>query len=132
MRFLAMSVALFLAGLATSSVGSACSLVYSPISVGSSFKVKVSAWDGPVKGLVLNLTNPQGRARSAVTKDNGIATFYNITPGTYYLGADHDNGYGEQLDVKPRDPANITIPMQWPSIEPIHVRSLSGTGSRRV
>jgi hypothetical protein len=47
------------------------------------------------------------------------------TPGQY-LGADHDNGYGIQLDVKP-NPANIIVPMRWPSIEPIHVRSLSGS-----
>ncbi len=127
MRFLAMSTALFLGGLATSSVSPACSLDFSPVSVGSRFKVRVSGYAGPVIGLQLNLTNLRGRAQSAVTDDRGIATFYSAPPGTQYLGADHDNGYGIQLDVKPNGPANVIVPMRWPSIEPIHVRSLSGS-----
>jgi len=126
-RFLATMVTLFQACLATSSVSLACSLAFSPISVGSSFKVKVSSYDGPVKGLLLNLSSPEGPTQSAVTGDNGIAEFQNIPPGTLYLGADHDNGYGLQLDVKSNGPANVTVPMRWPSVEPIHVRSLSGT-----
>ena len=87
----------------------------------------MSGYDGPVKGLLLNLNNPQGRAQSAVTDDHGIAEFSNVPQGTLYLGADHDNGYGAELDVKSNGPANVTVPMRWPSIEPIHVRSLSGT-----
>lgn len=126
-RFLATVVMLFQACLAISSVSWACSITFSPISVGSSFKVKVSSYDGPVKGLVLNLSGPSGPIQSAVTGANGIAEFQNVAPGTRYLGADHDNGYNLQLDVKPNGPANVTVPMRWPSIEPIHVRSLSGT-----
>jgi hypothetical protein len=125
-RFLLILVTLFQAGLATS-VSSACSLVFSPMSVGSSFKVKVSGYDGPVKGLLLKLNGPQGPTLSAVTDDKGIAEFSNAPPGALYLGADHDNGYGAQLDVKPNGPTNVIVPMRWPSIEPIHVRSLSGT-----
>src|ERR1700722_11019193 len=128
-RFLAIPVALFLAGLAITSVTSACSISVRPDSVGLSFGVKVSGYDGPVKGLLLNLTSPQGRVRSAITNGNGIADFNNAPPGTQYLRADHDNGYAErlQLDVKPNGPANIIVPMRWPAIEPIHVRSVSGT-----
>jgi hypothetical protein len=126
-RFLAMIVTLFQACLAMSSASWACSLAFSPISVGSSFKVKVSSYEGPVKGLLLNLSGPQGPAQSAVTGGNGIAEFHNVPPGTLYLGADHNNGYGLQLDVKWNGPANVVVPMRWPSIEPIHVRSLSGT-----
>jgi len=126
-RFLAMLVGLVLTGFATSWDSSACSLSFFPISIGSNFKVKVSGYDGPVKGLLLNLNNPQGRAQSAVTDDHGIAEFSNVPQGTLYLGADHDNGYGAELDVKSNGPANVTVPMRWPSIEPIHVRSLSGT-----
>src|ERR1700683_2638690 len=125
-RFLLILVTLFQAGLATS-LSSACSLAFSPISVGSSFKVKVSDYDGPVKGLLLNLTRLQGLTQSAVTDGNGIAEFDNAPPGTLYLGADHDNGYGAQLDVKPNGPINVIVPRRWPSIEPIRVRSLSGT-----
>jgi len=126
-RFLAMPVALFMAGLATSSVTSACSIAFSPISVGPSFKVEVSGYDGPVKGLLLNLTGPKDRTHSALTDDDGIASFHYLPSGTHYLKADHDNGYGKQLDVKPNGPASIIVPMRWPAIEPIHVRSLSGT-----
>jgi hypothetical protein len=88
--------------------------------------VKVSGYDGPVKGLVLNLTTLDDRTQSAVTDGNGIADFHNVPPGTRYLGAAHDNGYGVQLDVKPNGPANVIVPMRWPSIEPIRVHSLSG------
>jgi hypothetical protein len=126
-QFLAMPVALLLTGFATASVGSACSLAFSPISVGPNFKVKVSGYDGPVKGLRLNLTFPWDRVPSAVTDGNGIASFHNVPPGTQYLGADPDNGIGVQLEVKPNGPTNATVPMRWPSIEPIRVRSLSGT-----
>lgn len=87
----------------------------------------MSGYDGPVKGLLLSLTSPQSRAQSAVTDNHGIAAFYNALPGTHYLGADPDNGYGLLLDVKPNRPANKIVRMRWPSIEPIHVRSLSGT-----
>lgn len=130
MRSLAILATIFLAGLAASSISSACSVgfVPGPISVGSSFKVKVSGSNGPVKGLPLHLTNAQGRAGSAITDAGGIAQFDNVPTGTQYLGADHDtNGYGLELDVRVNSPANILVPMGWPSIEPIHVRSLSGT-----
>ncbi len=127
MRFLAMPLALSLAGFATSPVSSACSIVVKPIPVGPSFEVKVSGYDGPVKGLLLNLTSSQDRTQSAVTDDNGTASFHYVPRGTHYLRADHDNGYAEQLDVQPYGPAKAIVPMRWPSIEPIHVRSVSGT-----
>ncbi len=101
MRFLSMWAALSLASLATSSVSSACSLTLTPLSVGSSFKVKVSGYQGPVKGLRLNLTGSLGGAQSAVTDDNGIASFYQVPSGTQYLRAEPDYSYGEQLEVKP-------------------------------
>jgi hypothetical protein len=126
MEYWARLLALFLVGLATSSVSSACSLVFAPISVGSTFKVKVSGYDGPVKGLRLKLTGPADRVRSAVTDGNGIARFLNAPWGTQYLSADPDNGFGAQLEVKESGPAGVIVPMGWPSIEPIHVRSLSG------
>jgi len=127
MRSLAMVATLILAGLSTSPVSTACSLSFVPTSVGPNFKVKVSGHDGPVKGLVLNLTSLDDRSQSAVTDGNGIAYFSNVPAGTRYLGAVRDSGYGLQLDVSPNGPANVIVPMQWPSIEPIRVRSLSGT-----
>jgi hypothetical protein len=126
-RLLAASLALILAGFATASVCLACSIVVTPISVGASFKVKVTGYKGAVKGLRLNLTDSQTRVRSSVTDGNGIADFFNIPPGTQYLSADHDNGFGAQLDVKANGPVRISVPMRWPSIDPLHVRSLSGS-----
>jgi Carboxypeptidase regulatory-like domain len=133
MRFLAICAGLFLAGFATSPDSSACSLSFFPISVGSNFKVKVSGYDGPVHGLLLNLMDIKGPMLSAVTDDKGIAEFYisefyAVPPGTLFLGADHDSGIGGlQLNVKSNGPADVIVPMRWPSKEPIHVRSLSGT-----
>jgi hypothetical protein len=127
MQFRARSAALFLVALATSSLSPACSLFFAPISVGSTFKVKVLGYDGPVKGLGLKLTDNNHRVRSAVTDGNGIARFDNVPQGTQYLGVDPDNGFEEQLEVKANGPANVIVPMGWPSKEPIHVRSLSGT-----
>jgi len=119
-------VTLFLAGIATSSVSPACSIEFVPTSVRSSFKVKVSGYDGPVKGLQLNLTSPNAPGASAVTDGNGIASFDSVPEGTRYLKADHDSGYGQALEVKANGPANAVIPMGWPSEMPIHVRALSG------
>ena len=99
-------LALFLAGFG---VSSACSLSFFPISVGRSFQMKVSSYDGPVKGLLLKLDDAHGGTQSAVTGDNGIAEFRNVPPGTYFTGADHDNGYGIEVDVKPNGPADTTF-----------------------
>ena len=126
MRFPAKFWTVLLAGFATCSASLACSLAYSPISVGSSFKVKVSGAGGPVKGLRLKLTGPDHRVRSVVTDGNGIARFLNAPWGTQYLSADPDNDFGDELQVQPSGPADIVIPMRWPAREPIHVRSLAG------
>jgi hypothetical protein len=132
-RLLPTLISLFLTGFSTSSDSAACSLAFSPISVGSSFKVKVSGYNGPVKGLLLNLKDSEGRTQSsAITGVNGIAEFYipgfySLASGTHFLEADHNNGFGLQLDVQPDGPASVVVPMRWPSKEPIHVRSLSGT-----
>jgi hypothetical protein len=120
-----MLVGLLLTGVASSSISLACSMAFSPISVGSSFKVQVSGYGGPVKGLRLNLSGGQGRTPSAVTDNNGIATFSDVPLGTQYLGADRDNGYNLPLKVTQDGPARIG--MRWPSTEPIQVSSISGT-----
>lgn len=116
-----------LATLAISSVAPACSIFSSPIHVGTSFKVKVSGADGPVQGLTLRLKDLEGLTRSAVTDQAGLAAFDNVPIGTQYLQAEPDNSLGTELDVKTQGPANAIVPQQWPSIDPIHVRSLSGT-----
>lgn len=93
-----------------------------PISVGSNFKVKVTGYDGPVKGLLLKV-----EGASAITDGNGIAEFHSVSLGTHYLRAIPDNGYGDQLEVTRNGPKNTVVPMRWPSVKPIRVRSLSGT-----
>lgn len=121
MRFLVILVGFVLAA---SPDSWACSLVWVPISVGSSFRVKVS---GAVKGLRLTLAGDRGGTLSAVTGDDGIAEFDNVPLGAHHLSVDPDDGFGTELDVKPNAPKNAVVPMQWPSKEPIRVRSLSGT-----
>lgn len=123
-RFLAMLVWLLLI-VASSSISLACSMDFRPTSVGSNFEVQVSGYDGPVKGLRLNLNGSQRRTLSAVTDSNGIAIFSDIPLGEQYLGAARDNGYNLPLIVKHNGPARIG--MRWPSTEPIKVRSISGT-----
>jgi hypothetical protein len=128
MRFPITAVGLLLACLAGSSVSSGCTFVQAANPVGSSFKVKVSGYDGPVKGLLLKLArSPDEPGRSAVTDENGIASFYNAPRGIQFLRADHDNGFDEELDVNPSRAANAVIPLKWPSIDPIPSRSLSGS-----
>ena len=113
--------ALLQAGLATTAVSPACSYSFTPISVGPSFRVKVSGEDGPVKGLRVKLTE----SVSAVTDASGIAHFYGVPGGTYYVEA--DRGGVAQLDVKPNGRSGVVVPMMWPALKPIRVRSLSGT-----
>ena len=117
---------LFMVVLATSPRVSACSLSFTPISVGSRFKVKVSNYEGPVNGLRLKITRLEDGEQSAVTDAGGAAEFH-TPPGMWFLEADHDNGFGLQLDVRANGPANVVVPMRWPGVEPIHVRSLAGT-----
>jgi hypothetical protein len=118
---------LLVVSILTAPAGWACSPAFNPIRVGSSFTAQVSGYDGLVKGLLLNLTDSQGRKRSATTDAHGIAHFQFVAAGTHYLRADHDNGYGVVVDVKGSGPANVVIPLEWPSVDPIHVRSISGT-----
>jgi hypothetical protein len=96
--------------------------------VGSSFKVKVSNYQGPVGGLLVKITSLDNHLnQSAVTDGSGVAQFRDIPKGTWYLDADHDNGFGLELDIKANGPTNMVVPMRWPSTEPIHVHSLAGT-----
>jgi len=126
-RFIWKLTTFFVTAFLTLPPGSACSLAFSPIAVGSSFTVKVSDYEGPVKGLLLKVTRLQDRDQSAATDGRGVAQFRNVRAGTWYLRAYNDNGFGEQLDVKANAPANVVVPFRWPSVDPIHVHSLAGT-----
>ena len=118
-------VAVLLAGLASSRIGSGCVIVESPISVNRSFSVQVSGIDGPVMGLRLNLTGGGG-ARTTITNAAGIAYFHEIPPGKRYLKADTDDGYAQLLLDVQSNPASPVLKMQWPSRTPIRVRTLAG------
>jgi len=88
----------------------------------------VSGQEGPVKGLLLEITSGQGRDQPAVTDGSGIAKFDHVPEGTWYLRADHDTpSFGTQLDVKANRTAGVVLPMRWPSADPIHVHSAAGT-----
>lgn len=124
-RVLSIFAGLLLTAVASSFISSACSSFSYPISVGSSFEVRVSSYGGPVKGLRLNLNVGTGATLSKVTDDNGVARFSDVPLGTQSLRADRDNGFGFPLTVTKNGPAEIG--MRWPSIRPIQVRSISGT-----
>jgi hypothetical protein len=101
-------------------------LVKFPVQVGTNFQVEVKDGGRPVKGLRLEISG-QSRAFSDTDK-NGLAIFRNVRPGLYHLSPDHDAGIADGPDVEVRlgGPAD-TVPMKWPSVDPILVRSLKGT-----
>ncbi len=89
-----------------------------------------------IKAAEINLWQAPTRAvsRVSVPYDPDPTTSARITmlavrPGSYHLSADHDAGVpdGADLVVKLDGPANVTIPLRWPSVAPILVRSLKGT-----
>ena len=105
----------------------ACSLVYPSIQVGNNFQVEVKDHGRPVKGLRVEIRG-QSRAFADTDKD-GLAIFRNVRPGSYHLSADHDAGIpdGADVEVKLGGPADVTVQLKWPSVEPVLVRSLKGT-----
>jgi hypothetical protein len=126
-----MSARLALAMIAVVARCGACTIVYPSIQVGPNFRVRVEDQGHPVKGLQVEIGNSQGNGDRVVTEtdQNGFALFRGVRPGSYHLGADHDAGIpdGAYLEVKLNGPTNVTVPLKWPSITPILVRSLKGT-----
>ena len=108
----------------------ACTVVYRSVQVGPSFRVRVEDQGRPVKGLRVAIVRYQGgNGAATVTDKNGLAFFRDIQPGSYHLSADHDVGIGDgaELEVKLNGPPDVTVPLRWPSIAPVLVRSLKGT-----
>ncbi len=119
---------------------SACTIVTalnSEIPVGSNFKVKAQNHGQPVSGLPVVLDRAQSERSQSNTQTrfdvrtakNGMATFRNVPPGHYYLYPALDTNFSNhaELQVNPAWRNDSTIPLQWPSREPIAVRSLKGT-----
>lgn len=101
----------------------ACTIAYTSVPVvGPDFRVRVEDRGRPVEGLRLKITGSQ-----AVTDKNGIASFLGVPPGPYLVSKDLDTGMaGVPLNVKLDGAADIVLPMKWPNIAPVVVRSLEG------
>lgn len=114
---------MFLAAATLSDRSRACSVVYPSIKVGRAFRVVVSDRGRPVAGLLLTVATKQ-----AFTDKEGIALFRNVPPGSFFLSPDRDNGIvsGAYLKVTPDGPADVTVAVKWPAVDPIVVRSLNG------
>ena len=98
-------------------------MVWAPVSVGPSFRVRVSSEGRPVKGLALKINDDQ-----VVTDADGLV-FLRKKPGSYFISVDHDDSWGNgiAIEVKTDGPAYVTLPLNWPSISPLMIRSLKGT-----
>jgi len=108
----------------------ACSVFYPEVRVGPNFRVRVENHGSPVTGLRVQIGSfAGGNLFIAETDKNGFAMFRGVRPGSYHLSADHDAGIpdGANLEVKADGPTNATVPLRWPSIAPISVRSPKGT-----
>ena len=108
----------------------ACSVIYPIVQVGPNFRVKVEDHGLPVRGLRVEIGSYPGSGNKAVTDTdkNGFALFRGVRPGSYHLSADHDAGIpdGAELEVKLDGPTDVTVPLKWPSVAPVLVRSLKG------
>lgn len=96
---------------------------------GPSLRVKVDDLRGrPVRGLSLEIQSNAGKSK-AVTDENGFVSFRNLSPGIYSLQAEQDVGscLGKVLEVRSDAPSGITVPLTWPTVAPVTVRSLKGT-----
>jgi hypothetical protein len=86
--------------------------------------VKVEDRGRPVKGLRVAI-----KGYAVVTDEDGFAVFRSVGTGSYFLTANHevDSLNGAALQVSPDGPTGVTVPLKWPSITPVSVRSLKGT-----
>lgn len=107
-------------------------MFYSSVQSGPTFRVSVKGGGRPIKGIKVQISSNEdaGNKLVASTDESGFALFRNVRAGSYHLRAsDHDAGIpdGTNLVVTLDGPAAVTIPLRWPSIPPIRVRSLKGT-----
>jgi len=99
------------------------------VHVGLSFRVRVDDNRGrPVPGLSLEVQSSAGKSK-AVTDEGGFASFREPSPGIYSLRAEQDLGscLGKVLEVQSDAPGGIAVPMTWPTVAPLTVRSIKGT-----
>jgi hypothetical protein len=109
----------------------ACSVVYPDFQVGSTFRVRVEDHGRPVERLRVEIGSNLDNGSRLVTETdkNGFALFRGVRPGSYHVSAYNDAGIpdGADLEVKLDGPTNVTVPLKWPGMAPILVRSLKGT-----
>ncbi len=113
----------------------ACSVFSRTVQVGPDFRVRVTDRGHPVRGLRLvvgidSTSLPQHPQNIyAVTDSDGYVRFSNHSPGSFFIGPDHDGGIGDTVVAKVSlgGPPNVTVSLSWPSVHPIEVRSPSGT-----
>lgn len=101
----------------------ACTIVYAQTNVGPDFKVRVEDRGHPVKDLRVKI-----EGQSAVTDENGIAVFRGVRSGSNSVTIDTIPAIGDfaALNVTSNGPSGVTIPLKWPNVEPISVRTLKG------
>jgi hypothetical protein len=116
-------------------IAQACSIVYSNVKVGTRFRVKVTDRGRPVKALRLVLSSSESLKTKrvvtiySVTDADGFAGFSNLSPGQFFLSAEHDLSSfpdGTGIEVTPNGPVNVTVRLKWPSAPPVSVRSVGG------
>jgi hypothetical protein len=113
----------------------ACSVAYRTVEVGPDFRVRVTDRGRPVKGLRLvvgvdSTSTPQHpRNLYAVTDSDGYVRFSNHSPGSFIITTDKDDALADAAVVKvsPGGPRDVTVSLRWPSVDPIAVRSVTGT-----
>jgi hypothetical protein len=115
-------------------LANACVLVYPTVHVGTEFRVHVSRDGRPVASLRLALyrrekSNPGiGSATYSETDKSGSTRFTELSPGSYFLRAEHDAGVpdGFEVDVSPNGPRDVTVSLRWPNQRPLDVESAKG------
>jgi hypothetical protein len=124
------ALALALCSLAPHCLACACMTAMDQVvHVGLSFRVRVDNNRGrPVPGLPLEIQSSAGKSK-AVTDEDGFASFREPSPGIYSLRAEQDVGscLGKVLEVQSDASSGIAVPMTWPTVAPVTVRSLKGT-----
>ena len=69
-----------------------------------------------------------GDSLVAVSDKNGLVFFRGVQPGPHSLKVAHAAGgwADAALNVKINGPRGVIVPIQWPSVAPVHVRALNG------
>jgi hypothetical protein len=100
-----------------------CTIFYPTVQAGPKFRVRVEDRGRPIKGLRLKIAD-----REAVTQADGVAVFSGMKSGLFLLTVGHDAGIpdGVNLDIQTQGPSDITVPLKWPVIAPVPVRSMKG------